>query len=89
MYIDGQPAQNQGYTQDNDNYYVWYTTHFSTHQISIVFTASSPNPTASHGGASAQANFLQITLGVVTAIVLVTIVVFVLKLVMRDKKSKS
>jgi N-acetylneuraminic acid mutarotase len=41
VYIDGQPAQNQGSTQDSSNYYVWYTTHFSTHQISIVFTSSS------------------------------------------------
>jgi len=46
IYIDGQPAQNQGYTQDSSNYYVWYTTHFSTHQISIVFTTSSNNSTA-------------------------------------------
>ena len=26
IYIDGQPAQTQGYTQDSNNYYVWYTT---------------------------------------------------------------
>jgi hypothetical protein len=44
IYIDGQPASNQGYTQDTNNYYVWYTTHFSTHQISIVFAASSSVP---------------------------------------------
>ena len=37
----GQIASNQGYAEDANNYYVWYTTHFSTHQISIVFTASS------------------------------------------------
>jgi hypothetical protein len=44
IYIDNQPASNQGYTQDNNNYYVWYTTHFSTHQVSIVFTAKSSIP---------------------------------------------
>ena len=44
IYIDGQPAKNQGYTQDTNNYYVWYTTQFSTHQISIVFTAKSSIP---------------------------------------------
>ena len=43
IYIDNQTAQNQGYTQDNDNYYVWFTTHFSTHQVSIVFSAESQN----------------------------------------------
>jgi hypothetical protein len=44
IYIDGQQAQNQGYTQDSNNYYVWYTTQFSTHEISIVFTAGSSIP---------------------------------------------
>jgi hypothetical protein len=44
IYIDGQPASNQGFTQDSNNYYVWYTTHFSTHQISIVFTSKSSIP---------------------------------------------
>ena len=38
IYIDNQPAQNQGYTQDADNYYIWYTTSFSTHKVSIQFT---------------------------------------------------
>ena len=44
IYIDGHPAQNQGYTQDGSNYYVWYSTHFSTHQITILFTAKSSVP---------------------------------------------
>ena len=37
VYIDGKLAENQGYTEDADNYYIWYTTHFSTHKISIEF----------------------------------------------------
>ena len=41
IYIDGQPAQNQGYTQDTNNYYVWYTTLFTTHKVSIEFTTAS------------------------------------------------
>ena len=44
IYIDGQTAQDQGYTQDSNNYYVWYTTSFSTHEVSIVFTAKSSVP---------------------------------------------
>lgn len=40
IYIDNKLAANQGYTQDANNYYAWYTTQFSTHQISIVFTAA-------------------------------------------------
>jgi hypothetical protein len=39
VYIDGTPAENQGYTQDANNYYIWYTTHFSTHQISVQFSS--------------------------------------------------
>jgi hypothetical protein len=39
VYIDNQTAPNQDYTQDADNYYVWYTTKFSTHQVSIVFAS--------------------------------------------------
>jgi outer membrane protein assembly factor BamB len=37
--IDDSVASNQGYTQDSNNYYVWYTTNFSTHKVSIVFAA--------------------------------------------------
>jgi hypothetical protein len=44
IYIDSQPVQNQGYTQDTYNYYVWYTTHFSTHQVTIQFAAASKSP---------------------------------------------
>ena len=39
LYIDGQQAQQQGFTEDSSNYYVWYTVHFSTHEISVVFTS--------------------------------------------------
>jgi len=44
IYIDGQPVSSQGYTQDSNNYYAWYATQFSTHQISIVFTVKSSIP---------------------------------------------
>jgi hypothetical protein len=43
VYIDNQLAQNQGYAQDADNFYVWWTTHFSVHQLSINFTAVAPS----------------------------------------------
>jgi outer membrane protein assembly factor BamB len=45
--IDNQKCLNQGYTQDNDNYYVWFTTHFSTHQVSIVFSSETQNTDSS------------------------------------------
>ena len=44
VYIDGKIVSNQNFSQDADNYYVWYTTHFSTHEVSIVFKAVSTSP---------------------------------------------
>ena len=44
LYIDGLQASNQGYTQDANNFYVWFTTSFSTHQVSIQFVVSSTSP---------------------------------------------
>jgi thermitase len=41
IYIDGEPAENQGFTEDANNYYVWYMVHFSTHELSIVFVGAS------------------------------------------------
>lgn len=38
VYIDGTVAENQTFTEDFDNFYITYTTHFSTHQIEILFT---------------------------------------------------
>ncbi len=37
VYIDGQPAEDQGSNQDENYYYVWFTTHFSSHEVSIEF----------------------------------------------------
>jgi hypothetical protein len=33
VYIDNQTARNQGNTQDEANYYVWYTIEFSNHNV--------------------------------------------------------
>ena len=44
IYIDNQIAENQGYTQDTNSYYVWYSTHFSSHEISIIFSNSNSPP---------------------------------------------
>jgi hypothetical protein len=35
--IDGQTVANQGFTEDNQNFYVWFTTSFSTHRVEIQF----------------------------------------------------
>ena len=43
VYIDGTVAENQSFTQDFDNFYIAFATHFSTHQIEILFSTES-NP---------------------------------------------
>jgi len=40
VYIDGVLAANQGYSEDGQNYYVWYSTSFSVHNVKIEFTGS-------------------------------------------------
>jgi hypothetical protein len=47
IYVDSQICQDQGYSQDSNNYYVWYKIHFSTHQITLRFTQPSNTPTPS------------------------------------------
>ncbi len=81
IYIDNQLALDQGYTEDADNYYIWYTTHFSTHRVSIQFSNE-----AVRGGVEGEVNFIQIIYGVAVALVIVVSVVVVVKLVTREKK---
>ena len=83
IYIDGQPATNQGFTQDTSNYYLWYTTHFSTHQISIEFTQTSSSLTV------AQSSSTQVIYGVAVAFVIVAIVIISLKLITTNKPNKT
>jgi len=48
VYIDGQPATNQGSAQDGNSFYVWYILHFSTHQVELQFPIQpSPSPSSS------------------------------------------
>jgi hypothetical protein len=47
--IDDQQASNQGYTQDSNNFYVWHTTHFDTHQVKVHFVMSSTSQVISFG----------------------------------------
>ncbi len=37
IYIDNLPIDSQVYTQDVENYYVWFMTHFSINDVKIVF----------------------------------------------------
>ena len=47
VFIDGQQATTQGYTQDSQNFYVWYTMHLSTHLMKIQFAVSLKPQTSS------------------------------------------
>jgi hypothetical protein len=79
--IDSLKASNQGYTQDTNNYYVWYTTIFSTHQISITFTTtSSATPTPTPAPSTPQGYIY----GVVVVVVIVAIIGIVLVLRRRN-----
>ena len=84
IYIDNEPAQNQGFTQDAYNYYVWFTTHFSTHQVSIEFSNE-----AYTGGVEGTIGAIQILYGVAIALVIVVAVLAVLKLALRNKNTKA
>ena len=90
IYIDGQIAPNQGYTQDSNNYYVWYTTQFSTHQISIVFTTT-PNitPVPSHSPTPQPSLLQEAIYGVVAGLAIAAIVVAALMFVVKGKKDKG
>jgi hypothetical protein len=58
VFIENQQATNQGYTQDTDNFYVWYSTQFSTHQINMQFTKPVTAQTASYVNALAVGLFV-------------------------------
>jgi YVTN family beta-propeller protein len=84
VYIDGNQALNQGYTQDTNNFYVWYTTHFSTHEITILFRSTpsltptaTPNPPAS----------MSLSVPVIGAIVLICLVL--IGLLVKRKKNQN
>jgi hypothetical protein len=49
IFIDGKQTLSQEYTQDSNNFYVWYTAHFSTHQITIRFAMPSSSQASSLG----------------------------------------
>ena len=90
IFIDDQPASNQGCTQDNNNYYVWYITHFSSHQISIIFTMTvSPSLTAANNGSRGQSSLLEVVYGLMAAVVIVTVIVILLQVITKGRRAKA
>ncbi|MHB8702284.1 MAG: hypothetical protein ACYC7D_14875 [Nitrososphaerales archaeon] len=76
VYVDGVKALDQSFTEDQSNYYVYFTTHFSTHQILVSFASSVTTASTSQvstSSASTQSS-LYIELGAVVTIA--TVVIF-------------
>ena len=40
IYVNSQAAQNQGFTKDASNYYLWYTSYTQNYELSITFTGA-------------------------------------------------
>jgi hypothetical protein len=79
VYIDGNKAPTQGNTQDDNYYYVWYTTHFSTHQVAMRFAEPSTVQLTSSG------LILELVVPISAIILVPTVFVFKRK---RQKTSK-
>jgi hypothetical protein len=79
IYIDSDITQNQGYTEDASNFYVWYITHFSTHAVAIIFPR---NGELSDSSSS-------ITYGIVACIIVAFIVSLALIFMKRTRCSKK
>ena len=81
--IGSQKAADQGYSQDANNYYLWFTTSFSTHQVTIVFSTTKPSPTPTPTPVS------ELIAVVVVVVVIIAVTVAVLLLRQRKKTAKS
>ena len=79
VYFDNQPAEDQGYTQDADNYYVWCTTRFSQNFFgtrTIVFADAQTTQT------------ITVILGIIAAAI-IAIVVAVTIFLLWGRKRKT
>lgn len=91
IYIDNMPAENQGYSQDADNFYVWYTCHFSIHKVSIVFGETpTSTPIPQRSPSTSQPNILQIIYGLVTGLLIASAIITLISflLISRSKNRK-
>jgi len=79
VYIDDQQASNQGYMQDTENFYVWYTTQFSTHQMKIQFATPLMSQSALFGPL--------IALGIITPEIILIYTVIALRRLRRKPEN--
>jgi peptidoglycan/xylan/chitin deacetylase (PgdA/CDA1 family) len=85
----GQPTQDHSFVEDNNNYYVWFTTHFSIHEISIAFTTTTYSPNPSVSPIQTQSSLLHETifgLAVAVAILVNISVMLLLRKVRRNQQ---
>jgi hypothetical protein len=76
VYVDGNLAAYQGYTQDANNYYLWFSVHFSTHQVTVEFIQPGYNYTA-----------ILVIIAVVMALVVVASALFIM--LSRRQRTRS
>jgi len=89
IYVDNKVVPEQGYTQDANNYYVWYIVHFSTHRIVIDLSPDSsatPQATNRINGAEGGIDFYSIIYGLAIAFVIVAVVSVVFKVALNKNK---
>ena len=73
VYIDGTLAADQGYTQDAQNFYVWYYTHFSTHNVQVKFVGGA-QPTKSPSTSLPTVDIVVVVVIVVAAVAVALII---------------
>ena len=89
IYIDGTAAQNQGFTMDNANFYVWFETHFSTHQIEIIIDAVTPTSTPSSAPQHAlfqSLGFVEIAIVTLLCVLVATVIIAIVRSKRKSKK---
>jgi peptidoglycan/xylan/chitin deacetylase (PgdA/CDA1 family) len=84
-----QPTQDHGFVEDGKNYYVWYTTHFSTHEISIAFTTTTYSPSPSVSPIQTQSSLLHETIFGLVAAVAIFVNVSVVFLLRKARKIRQ
>ena len=72
---DGLNALNQGYSQDANNFYVWFTTSLSTNKVTIQFGEPLVTP--------ASSSLLKSVVAINVAIVLVILIAIVVRRKMK------
>jgi uncharacterized repeat protein (TIGR02543 family) len=68
VYVNNNQSPNQGYTQDANNYYIWYSTGTPTYALSIAFGTSPISESFPY--------WAVLTIAIITVVAVVTILIF-------------